>query len=78
MLGLKERERCEALMQKQKDITHLAGENPSFTGQLLSGELVKLDRLVDAFIDLTWTTSRSQQYLHSEDVADIEAQARSY
>ena len=78
VLGDSARERCESLAAKQQEIERLAGENPSFTGQLLSGELSKLDRLVDAFIDLSWTTSRSQQYLHSEDVADIEAQARSY
>jgi hypothetical protein len=73
-----EKLRCAALMSKQQEITHLASENPSFTGQLLSGELGKLDRLVDAFIDLSWSTCRSRQYLQSEDVADIEQQARSY
>ncbi len=71
-LGEEERERVNALVAKQQEIRRLASNNPSFTGDLLRGELVKTDRLVDAFIDMAITCARYEAYLASVDVDGLE------
>src|SRR4051794_14699340 len=63
------RARVQLLVDRQQEIRRLAAQNPSFTGDLLRGELVKTDKLVDAFIDLAVTCSRYEQYLGTVDVA---------
>jgi hypothetical protein len=70
--------RCIALKEKQDQINSLAQENPAFTVDLLSGELKKLDDLVNAFVDLQVTCARYQQYLESVDVGEIERDLRRY
>ena len=40
--------RCQALMTKKFEIAKLAADNPTFGTELLSGEISKLDRLVDS------------------------------
>ena len=55
--------RCLALREKQEQINRLATENPAFTVDLLSGELKKLDDLVRAFLELSVTCARYQDYL---------------
>jgi hypothetical protein len=67
-LSADDRERVETLVAKQEEIQTLAGQNPSFTGELLRGELVKTDRLVQAFIDMAITCTRYEQYLDSVDL----------
>src|SRR5579862_278885 len=64
--------RCLALREKQEQINKLASENPSFTVDLLGGELAKLDSLVRSFVELSVTCSRYQDYLKSVDVDEIE------
>ena len=64
--------RVQRLVARQQEIRRLAAQNPSFTGELLRGELVKTDRLVDAFIDMAVTCARYEQYLVSVDVAAVE------
>jgi len=71
-LGQPERDRVEQLVARQQEIRRLAGENPSFTGDLLRGELVKTDRLVHAFIDMAITCARYEQYLESVDVDGLD------
>jgi hypothetical protein len=66
------RARVQLLVGRQGEIRRLAAQNPSFTGELLRGELVKTDKLVDAFIDLAVTCSRYEQYLVTVDVAAVE------
>ena len=66
------RARVQLLINRQQEIRRLAAQNPSFTGDLLRGELVKTDKLVDAFIDLAVTCSRYEQYLTTVDVAAVE------
>jgi len=63
-----ERSRVESLIARQKEIRRLAARNPSFTGELLRGELVKTDRLVEAFLDMAVTSARYQEYLDSIDL----------
>ena len=70
--------RCLALREKQDQINKLAQENPAFTIDLLSGELRKLDDLVRAFLELSVTCARYQDYLQSVDVDEIERDLRRY
>lgn len=70
--------RCLALREKQDQIHRLARENPSFTVELLSGELGKLDALVRSFVDLSVTCARYQDYLKSVDLDEIERDLRRY
>jgi hypothetical protein len=70
--------RCLALREKQDQINKLANENPAFTIDLLSGELTKLDDLVRAFLELSVTCARYQDYLGSVDVDEIERDLRRY
>jgi len=62
-----DRERVEALVSRRKEIESLAAQNPTFTGELLRSELVKTDRLVDAFVDMALTCGRYSAYLESVD-----------
>ena len=70
MQGLSENDRTRVteLISRQRQIRLLANSNPSFTGELLRAELVKTDRLVDAFIDMATNTARYEQYLSSVDL----------
>lgn len=73
-----EQVRCQALMTKRWEIARLAADNPTFGAELLRGEVAKLDRLVDNFIDLARTNARYREYLDREDVGEIERLAKSY
>src|SRR4029077_8528992 len=46
------RQRVEALWGGREEIHRLAAPNPSFAGDLLRNELVKTDKLVDAFLEM--------------------------
>jgi hypothetical protein len=63
-----DRARVQALVSRQHEIRRLAAGNPSFTGELLRAELLKTDRLVDAFVDMAVTCARYERYLASVDV----------
>ncbi len=67
-----ERERVERLAGKQLQINRLAAQNPSFTGDLLRGELVKTSRLVDSFLEMALTCGRDEQYLETVDINALE------
>jgi hypothetical protein len=64
--------RVANLVGTQREIQRLAGQNPSFTGDLLRGELLKTDRLVEAFIDMAVTSARYEQYLESVDLDGLD------
>ena len=66
-----DRARVHTLVERQREIRRLAAANPSFTGELLRAELLKADRLVDAFIDMAVTCTRYEQYLDSVDLGDL-------
>jgi hypothetical protein len=72
VLAQADRGRVDRLVAQKRDIHRLATENPSFTADLLQGELVKTDRLVEAFLDMAVTCSRYEQYLGSIDVAGLD------
>jgi hypothetical protein len=73
-----DRMRCLALREKQDQINQLARDNPAFTIDLLAGELTKLDDLVRAFVELSVTCARYQDYLRSVDLDEIERDLRRY
>ncbi|MBK8594154.1 MAG: hypothetical protein IPN83_00935 [Holophagales bacterium] len=62
-----DRERVEALVARRQEIERLAAQNPTFTGELLRAELVKTDRLVEAFVEMALTCGRYASYLDSVD-----------
>jgi hypothetical protein len=66
------RARVEYLVARQEEIRRLAAQNPSFTGELLRGELVKTGRLVEAFLEMSLTCARYEEYLGSINLPDLE------
>jgi hypothetical protein len=72
LLANADRQRVERLVAQKRDIQRLAAQNPSFAGDLLRGELVKTDRLVEAFLDMAVTCARYEQYLDSIDIAGLD------
>jgi len=60
--------RVNALVEREREINRLAGQNPSFTGDLLRTELVKTHKLVDSFLEMALTVARYERYLDSVDV----------
>jgi hypothetical protein len=71
-LGTGGQQRVFGLIEKEKQIQQLAMQNPSFTGDLLRGEIVKTHNLVNSFIDLAVTCARYENYLSSIDVGQLE------
>jgi hypothetical protein len=78
MLGERDRARVEQLIARQHEIRRLAAMNPSFTGELLRAELAKTDRLVDAFLDLSVTCRRFEEYLASVDLSALDRDRTRY
>jgi hypothetical protein len=74
MKGLRssERSRVYQLVAKNEDINRLASQNPSFTGDLLRGELIKTRRLVDEFLEMAITCARYESYLDTVDLNELE------
>jgi hypothetical protein len=72
VLAEADRQRVEHLVAQKRHIQRLAAQNPSFTADLLRGELVKTDRLVEAFLDMAVTCARYEQYLESIDIAGLD------
>lgn len=71
-LPQEDRERVYELVAKQVDINRLASQNPSFTGDLLRGELIKTRRLVDSFLEMAITCARYESYLDTVDLNELE------
>ncbi|CAN5855988.1 hypothetical protein BH20ACI4_BH20ACI4_24160 [soil metagenome] len=71
-LGTGGQQRVFSLVEKEKQIQQLAMQNPSFTGDLLRGEIAKTHNLVNSFIDLAVTCARYENYLASVDVGQLE------
>jgi hypothetical protein len=70
-LGDGPRARVETLVGRQEAIKRLATQNPSFSGDLLRGELVKTDKLVDAFVEMALTCARYERYLDDVDLGQL-------
>ena len=77
-VGDADRGRVDALVARQEEIRRLAAQNPSFTGDLLRNELVKTDRLVDAFVEMAVTCARYESYLGSVDDGALDRDRRKY
>ena len=73
-----ERRRVQQLVSREAEINRLAGQNPSFTGELLRTELGKTDRLVTSFIDMAVTCARYEQYLAGIDLGGLERDRRKW
>ena len=73
-----EQRRVQALVARQQEINRLAAQNPSFTGDLLRGELVKTRKLVDAFLDMALTCARYERYLDTVDLNDLDRQRQRF
>ena len=58
-----ERDRVEGLVARRSEIQPLAGAEPVLHRRPPPGELVKTDRLVDAFVDMALTCARYETYL---------------
>jgi hypothetical protein len=71
-----DRERVVALFARQQGINALAAQNPSFTGELLRTELIKTDRLVEAFTQMAMTCARYEAYLNSINLSELEKDRR--
>ncbi|MFY9555049.1 MAG: hypothetical protein WAV20_07725 [Blastocatellia bacterium] len=71
-----DRERVVSIFARQQEINGLAAQNPSFTGELLRTELIKTDRLVEAFMDMATTCARYETYLRSIDLSELEKDRR--
>lgn len=78
LLPPNDQQRVTLLAQQQTHIQNLAAQNPSFTIDLLSHDLTKLEGLVDDFIDLAMTCARSEQHLAGIDVKNLEEGIRHY
>lgn len=70
-LGDGPRARVETLVGRQEEIKRLATQNPSFSGDLLRNELVKTDKLVDAFVEMALTCARYERYLDGVDLGQL-------
>lgn len=75
-LDEQDRQRVIDLIVRQQEINSLAAQNPSFTGELLRDELVKTDRLVEAFMEMANTCSRYETYLESISLSELERDRR--
>ncbi|MHB8799041.1 MAG: hypothetical protein ACYDBY_11335 [Thermoanaerobaculia bacterium] len=73
-----DRERVDGLVTRREEIERLAEQNPTFTGELLRSELVKTDRLVDAFVEMALTCARYRSYLDSVDGRALERDVERY
>jgi len=71
-LDREEQKRVQALIAKNYEISQLASSNPTFTGELLRGELEKASTLVDSFIDMAVTCARYEGYLDHLDLKHLE------
>ena len=71
-LAPEQRARVERLAEQQQAINRLASENPSFTGDLLRGELVKTHKLVNSFLEMAINVARYERYLESVDLPTLE------
>ena len=67
-----EQQRVLGLVEREQQINKLAAANPSFTGDLLRGELVKTHKLVESFLEMALTVNRYENYLDTVDLKALE------
>ncbi len=71
-LPQQDQDRVRELVTREREINRLAEQNPSFTGDLLRGELVKTRKLVNAFVELALNVDRYHRYLSGIDLDQID------
>ena len=64
--------RAAALADQRKRIYQLAAENPSLTVEMMKDELVKLDALLEDFLELALVCARSENQLRGFDLAALD------
>lgn len=67
-----DQQRVRYLIEQKERIHQLARENPSFTVDLLTAELTKLDGLTDDFIELALQCTRAERHVMSFDMRAME------
>lgn len=73
-----EQRRVQSIMARQEEIDRLAAQNPSFTGDLLRGELQKTRKLVDAFLEMALTCARYERYLDTVDLNELDRERQRF
>jgi hypothetical protein len=73
-----DRSRSLQLREVQARIEKMAQENPTFSVELLHGELGKLEDLVEDFLDLGTVCARYDSYLNTFNLEELEADLRRY
>jgi hypothetical protein len=73
-----EKMRALALRELQVRIHKMAQDNASFTVDLLSNDLTKLEDLVDDFLDLSTVSVRYSEYLDHFNLEELEGDIRRY
>jgi hypothetical protein len=64
------------LRSKREQVLALCAENQALAGQLMRGELSKLEHLVVSFAELLVSSCRYRAYLENADVKELEAEMR--
>lgn len=77
-LSYADRSRVEALVAERARIEALAHENPSFATSMVRAELTKLGGLVEDFVDLAASATRSERHLDTIDTAAMQSAWASY
>jgi len=73
-----EKERALALRDQQKRIEKMARDNATFSVELLSADISKLEDLVDDFLDMAHVASRYHAYLEDMNLSEIEKDINRY
>jgi len=77
-LSASDSDRVRRLEERRSDIVRLCDDHQHLAHDVLLAEVSRLDDVVDAFIDLASTSYRSEAYLTSVDVADLESEMRRF
>ena len=71
-LSPQDQARAAALSDQRRRIYQLAAENPSLTVEMMKDELVKLDALLEDFLELALVCARSENQLRGFDLAALD------
>jgi hypothetical protein len=77
-LGQHDQVRAFALREQKARIFQVAAENPSLTAELMTEELLRIDRLLEDFLDLGVMCTRCESHLQSIDLPRLDASLQSY
>jgi hypothetical protein len=69
-------DRVRRLDERREDIVRLCSDHKHLARDVLMAEVARLDDVIEAFMDLALDAHRSEAYLASIDVADLESETR--